>query len=664
MSRHPVSSCAFLALSAVLSASDGRAPAADGRSGAGVDEGMPALFSWADIDGDGRLDLAAVRGDGTLQLLASTGEGGFEDVSERIGLSGVGNAALALWADYDADGRLDLFVGAREGASRLFRNEGGVFVDMSSGSGLTSQGTVRSAHWIDHDGDGLLDLFVDTAARSELFRGLEGGFFEALELPAHGGTTLGPIPGSSGAEPEGSGVTPDPEGSGPGSGTAGRRPPTLSGGNVPGAGFLPGAPPDIGSPAAVMPLPSCAIAIRDQASPTMCLAASTTPTLGRLYPLSANLFVATSGEVGIGTTSPSSALDVAGSLVVSDDATADDLFAERVHAGAIDGGSLPLELQTAGTTRAFIDELTGNLGLNTTTPAHLLHIVENTTTDAGFRITETRPTFGSWLQLENPSRTWSIISDSDPDQLRVETGAGELKLVVESAGNVGIGTGDPTDMLHIVESGSTGGLRVTENGAGLGSSVNLENPSRTWSIVSDSSPDQIRFETGPGQIRFVIDSSGNTGIGTSAPGFLLEVNGTAGKPGGGSWSVSSDERLKKNVRDLEGALETLLALRGVTFEYRDPEASHELPGTRIGFLAQEVEQVLPDWVEEGRDGYKRLTVRGFEPLAVEALRELTTEVAEKTREISELRQRVAELELLRAEMASLRASVGELAAAR
>ncbi|HQW86605.1 MAG TPA: tail fiber domain-containing protein [Flavobacteriales bacterium] len=130
---------------------------------------------------------------------------------------------------------------------------------------------------------------------------------------------------------------------------------------------------------------------------------------------------------------------------------------------------------------------------------------------------------------------------------------------------------------------------------------------------------------------------GNVGIGTTTPGaFNLLVNGSAAKPGGGSWSNSSDLRLKKNVAPLTGSLNTLLGLRGVTFEYKDPVAIHELPGTRIGFIAQEVEQVLPDWVEEV-DGYKRLTIRGFEALAVEALRELQAENTALRAELETLR---------------------------
>jgi hypothetical protein len=52
-----------------------------------------------------------------------------------------------------------------------------------------------------------------------------------------------------------------------------------------------------------------------------------------------------------------------------------------------------------------------------------------------------------------------------------------------------------------------------------------------------------------------------------------------------------------------------------------------LPGPQVGFIAQEVERVFPDWVSEGADGYKTVGPRGFEALTVEALRELRAESA-------------------------------------
>ena len=95
-----------------------------------------------------------------------------------------------------------------------------------------------------------------------------------------------------------------------------------------------------------------------------------------------------------------------------------------------------------------------------------------------------------------------------------------------------------------------------------------------------------------------IDNNGNVGIGTTSPGYLLEVNGTAGKPGGGSWSNSSDARLKEDIRPIDGrqALDLLNQLQGVTFEWINPE--EHSAGTRAGLVAQDVETVFPDWVEE------------------------------------------------------------------
>ena len=154
---------------------------------------------------------------------------------------------------------------------------------------------------------------------------------------------------------------------------------------------------------------------------------------------------------------------------------------------------------------------------------------------------------------------------------------------------------------------------------------------------------RTRVQPGGAPVLTVLDN-GRVGVDTAAPAFELHVAGSAGKPGGGSWSVASDRRLKRDLRPLTGALEKLVALRGVHFEYVDPAAIGELGGTRIGLIAQEVEEVLPDWVEEGPHGYRVLTVRGFEALCVEALRELRAareaEIRDLEDEVERLRDRL------------------------
>ena len=100
---------------------------------------------------------------------------------------------------------------------------------------------------------------------------------------------------------------------------------------------------------------------------------------------------------------------------------------------------------------------------------------------------------------------------------------------------------------------------------------------------------------------------------------------------------------------MHNSLEQLLALRGVSYSYIDPDAINEPHDTRIGMIAQEVEQVFPDWVDELDNGYKSLTFRGFEALTVEALRDLR---AEKDAEIHSLRIEIAELKALVSALAS------------
>lgn len=118
--------------------------------------------------------------------------------------------------------------------------------------------------------------------------------------------------------------------------------------------------------------------------------------------------------------------------------------------------------------------------------------------------------------------------------------------------------------------------------------------------------------------RILLDSNGD-----------FSVTAQAFKPGGGPWAVTSDARLKSDVAPLVGTLERLLTLRGVSYTYRADSTpkSMYLPGRQIGFIAQEVEAVFPEWVTEGDDGWKTVGPRGFEALTVEALRELRAESA-------------------------------------
>ena len=116
----------------------------------------------------------------------------------------------------------------------------------------------------------------------------------------------------------------------------------------------------------------------------------------------------------------------------------------------------------------------------------------------------------------------------------------------------------------------------------------------------------------------------------------LRVTNIARKPGGGSWTVLSDARLKTKVGQLKGVLDKLLQLRGVHFEWRDPQEMGNLTGVQTGLIAQEVEKVFPEWVTPDSEGYKELTIRGFEALVIEALRELKNEVDQTKKRLDKI----------------------------
>ena len=150
-------------------------------------ETMGSGVLFVDLDGDGWPDLFFVNSKnwpgrpGPASLPAfyrNNRDGTFTDATRGSGLDvslyGLGGAA----ADYDNDGRVDLYVTAL-GGNRLFHNEGnGRFADVTAKAGTAGSGFGTSAAFFDFDKDGKLDLFVTNyvqwALERDLFCTLDG----------------------------------------------------------------------------------------------------------------------------------------------------------------------------------------------------------------------------------------------------------------------------------------------------------------------------------------------------------------------------------------------------------------------------------------------------------------------------------------------------------
>jgi len=128
-----------------------------------------------DYDGDGRVDVLVLRGawlEGSAgqqpnSLLRNDDQGHFTDVTFNAGLGDAHYPTqTAAWADYDADGDLDLYIGneatqQHRYPSQLFRNDGdGTFTDVAGEAGVANLRFTKGVTWGDYDGDRLPDLYV------------------------------------------------------------------------------------------------------------------------------------------------------------------------------------------------------------------------------------------------------------------------------------------------------------------------------------------------------------------------------------------------------------------------------------------------------------------------------------------------------------------------
>lgn len=121
----------------------------------------------ADVNGDGRLDIFAANY-GKNGLLLNRGGGRFEDVSAAWGVAIDARYDACAFADFDNDGRLDVYVngtitGGVSYRDYLFRNTGDRFEDVTPDS-LKAQAADHGVQWADFDRDGDVDLALTGSA--------------------------------------------------------------------------------------------------------------------------------------------------------------------------------------------------------------------------------------------------------------------------------------------------------------------------------------------------------------------------------------------------------------------------------------------------------------------------------------------------------------------
>ncbi len=226
-----------------------------------------------------------------------------------------------------------------------------------------------------------------------------------------------------------------------------------------------------------------------------------------------------------------------------------------------------------------------------------------------------------------------------------------MGLHVTSIGNVGVGTTSPGTKFVVSRSENDSAapcyLRVESLGSPLygETGMGLMAGGMRWDwFMDDASGNDLgvgKFGLwqSTGGLRMAFATDGSVGIGIRNPRSLLDV---AGPVHAISFPTDSDRRLKKDVKPINQGLEKVMALQGVSYQWNDNAADYlkRDKGIHLGFIAQDVEKILPEIVATDSAGFKSMDYSRIVPVLVEAMKELSRKNDELTRRLDAMKAKV------------------------
>ncbi len=379
------------------------------------------------------------------------------------------------------------------------------------------------------------------------------------------------------------------------------------------------------------------------------------------------------GRLGIGTTntSPFGTLDIRGSglqriYLESTNNQADMHFKSNGFGGFIIGQNTASDFtfwENTSAANKMVIKTNGRVGIGNSAPVPTEQLHISNSGVVNLRVESTN-SLGAGVLLSSGTSNSRVYSASQSDaDIRFAT-TGSDRMQITSNGFVGINVLSPKEMLHVSkgsilqESNSYPSTDGNWNLIGIDSSLTLYNghmanssssavemglgtdvtstsnvPSINW--YSDLNPprDMVfnyinTYGGSPTTEIMRLLNDGKVLIGaTTPPGSteILQVNGDvyANNIGG-----PSDVKFKKDIKQIDKALEKVSSLEGVQYQWRKEEfKTRNFPdGVSYGLIAQELEKVIPEIVNTNSDGYKSVNYLELIPFLVQSIKELKGEV--------------------------------------
>jgi hypothetical protein len=371
-----------------------------------------------------------------------------------------------------------------------------------------------------------------------------------------------------------------------------------------------------------------------------------------------------SGKVGIGTTTPGAALDVSGAVNASNgfnlggarfgfgsvpnrnaflgfsgnsamtgvDNTAAGVFALQNNTTGYENTAVGYQALFANTTGYLNTAMgVGALFSNTTgiTNTAFGYALLNNTTGSNNTATAYGALVSNTTGFNSTATGWHALSNSTTGSDNTANGYGALGFNTTGNNN----TADGMLALYYNTTGNSNTALGWFAGPDIGSpNLTYTTAIGAGAVVSQSNALVLGGPLGSG-------ANVNVGIGTATPSNVLTIAKGAGQAISDGWSVYSSRRWKTNIQTLDGALERVEQLRGVSYD-ATASGKHE-----IGVIAEEVGAVVPEvvaWERNGEDAqgvdYSRLTA-----LLIEATKEQQALIREQQQQLKNQQEEIARL---------------------